>query len=214
MCEALLPILMSREMFGKRLIGCIINGIPKGREAHFARYGVEYLSGKEIRTFGMIPKDSMLGSISVRELNSHLGGEVLCADRGMDELIEHLSIGAMNVEAALSHFRKTMNKAVISGGDRGDIILAALETSTRCVILTGQMRPSPAIIARAEEKGIPLIMVPGNTLNTVEMISTIMGHMRLREEKKIVYALSVFDEKVDSAAILKAAGIKTKSSKS
>ena len=36
-------------------------------------------------------------------------------------------VGAMSVESALSYFRRKPNKAVITGGDRADIQLAALE---------------------------------------------------------------------------------------
>ena len=65
-----------------------------------------------------------------------------------------LTVGAMTADAALSRFRRSSNKAVITGGDRTDIQLAALETSTTCLILTGNLRPSPLVIKQAEEFGI------------------------------------------------------------
>lgn len=49
-------------------------------------------------------------------------------------MVEHLMIGAMDVDSALTYFRRKPNKAVITGGDRPDIQLAALETSTKCTI--------------------------------------------------------------------------------
>jgi len=61
-------------------------------------------------------------------------------------------VGAMNVDSALAHFRRQPNKAVITGGDRPDIQLAALETSTRCLILTGNLPPNPLIIGRAKSE--------------------------------------------------------------
>jgi BioD-like phosphotransacetylase family protein len=39
-------------------------------------------------------------------------------------------VGAMSAENALSYFRRKAHKVVITGGDRPDIQLAALETST------------------------------------------------------------------------------------
>ena len=53
--------------------------------------------------------------------------------------------------------RKARNKAVITGGDRADIQLAALETSTKCIVLTGDLYPNAIILARAQECGVPIV---------------------------------------------------------
>ena len=58
----------------------------------------------------------------------------------------------------MTYFRRKPNKAVITGGDRADIQLAALETSTRCLILTGNLYPSPAVLNRAEELCVPVLL--------------------------------------------------------
>jgi len=44
-------------------------------------------------------------------------------------------VGAMGQEQALNFLEVKANKAVITGGDRADVQLAALETSTKCLIL-------------------------------------------------------------------------------
>ena len=80
-----------------------------------------------------------------------LRAEVLCGADHMGELVEHMLVGAMSAEAALTHFRRQAHKAVITGGDRADIQLAALDTSTRCLILTGNLYPSPVVLNRADE---------------------------------------------------------------
>ena len=43
-------------------------------------------------------------------------------------------IGAMDVDSALSYFRRTPNKAVITGAHRTDIQLVAMETLTKCIL--------------------------------------------------------------------------------
>ena len=85
-------------------------------------------------------------SVSVGELAEFLSGKILCCADKVDELVEHLMVGAMSVDSALTYFRRKPNKAVITGGDRPDIQLAALETSTKCLILTGNLQPSPIIL--------------------------------------------------------------------
>jgi predicted transcriptional regulator len=60
----------------------------------------------------------------------------------------------MNADKAIEYFKKSKNKAVIVGGDRPDIILAALETPTACVVLTGGLYPNDILLAKAEEMKI------------------------------------------------------------
>ena len=104
---------------------------------------------------GIIPRSPLLRSISVADLTRRLDAEVLCCRERLDLMVETLSIGAMNVNAAMEFFRKRRNMAVVTGADRTDIQLAALEASTQCLILTGIGEPLPQLINRAEEAGGP-----------------------------------------------------------
>ena len=80
--------------------------------------------------------------------------ELLAQPEKRDELIEHLVVGAMSVEQALPRIRRIPGtKAVITGGDRADMQLVALETATKCLVLTGHLRPVPEVLRRAEEVG-------------------------------------------------------------
>ena len=58
--------------------------------------------------------------------------------------------------------------AVVTGGDRTELQMAALETSTHCLILTGRIPPKEIIIERAESLEIPVLSVDTDTLTTVE----------------------------------------------
>ena len=94
-------------------------------------------------------------------------------------------LGAMGSAAALRHFQRKANKAVITGGDRGDIQLAALETSTRCLILTGNLRPNVRVLGKAAEGGIPMILVKEDTLTTTGRVEAAIGHVRLSSPKQV-----------------------------
>jgi len=91
----------------------------------------------------------------------------------------------MNVNSALEYFRKGRNMAIVTGGDRTDIQLAAFETSTQCLILTGHIPPSATILSRAEDLEIPILSVDLDTLTTVEIIDRAFGQVRLHEPIKI-----------------------------
>jgi hypothetical protein len=145
----------------------------------------------------MLPDDAVLHSVSVRELVNAIGGEVLASETAVDELVESFVVGAMGVSAALRHFRQTPRKCVITGGDRSDIQLAALETPTRCLVLTGGLEPSPTVLARAQDLGIPVVLVQQDTLATVAVIEQLLGKPRLREPGKIAYVLDQFATHLD-----------------
>jgi len=119
-------------------------------------------------------------------------------------------IGAMNVEGALRYFRTVQNKAVITGGDRPDIQLAALETSTRCIILTGNLFPGNSIISRAEEREVPMIVVKEDTLTTVEKIESLLRRLRVSGKKKVARAVELVNREINFRSLYDKLGIKAK----
>ena len=94
----------------------------------------------------------------------------------------------------MEFFRKRRNMAVVTGADRTDIQLAALEASTQCLILTGAGEPLPQLINRAEELDVPLLKVEHDTLATVGVIEQAFGHVRLHEAVKATYAFRLVEE--------------------
>jgi hypothetical protein len=155
------------------------------------------LEERGIPVLAVLPQERLLLSVSVGELAEFLSGKILCCPEKVDELVEHLMVGAMSVDSALTYFRRKPNKAVITGGDRPDIQLAALETSTKCLILTGNLRPSPIIMGRAEEVGVPMILVRQDTLSTVEVIERFFGKTRFHLEKKVQRFEEMLEDRFD-----------------
>ncbi len=201
-------VLGAKALHGEAMIGVVINAVPRQR-MRFAQEVIKpYLEKQGITVFGILPQERLLLSISVVELADCLMGEILCrSDRG-EELVEYLMVGAMSVDSALTYFRRKPNKAVITGGDRPDIQLAALETSTRCLILTGNLRPSPIIMARAEEVGVPMILVKQDTLTAVEIIQQYFGKTRFHQEKKVQRFREMMEERFEFEELYAAMGLK------
>ncbi len=178
-------LISAKRRLGDRLLGVLINDIPEDRLAEVKTSVQPCLVKHGIPVLGMMPRNALLRSVSVGELVHQLKAEVLCRTDRMDLMVESLSIGAMNVNSALKYFRKGRNMAVVTGGDRTDIQLAALETSTQCLILTGQMPPTPAVLSRAEDLEIPILSVDLDTLTTVEIVDRAFGHVRVHEPLKV-----------------------------
>jgi uncharacterized protein len=190
-------LISAKRRLGDRLLGVFINDIPKDRIEEVQTTVKPYLEEHNIRVFGLMPRNDLLRSVSVGDLVEHLQAEVLCRGDRLDLMVESLAIGAMNVNSALRYLRKGRNMAVITGGDRTDIQLAALETSTQCLILTGQMRPHPDVLSRAEDLEIPILSVDLDTLATVEIVDRAIGQVRIHDPIKIKCLYQMMSECFD-----------------
>jgi BioD-like phosphotransacetylase family protein len=189
------------------LTGIIINRVPRKAITFVEKYAVPFLENQQIPVFGVLPEKRGLAALTVDEIITVLDAEVLTKDINGQKLVETLTVGAMTAEAALRVFRKQTNKAVITGGDRTDIQLAALETSTACLVLTGNLQPSPLIVKQAEGFGIPILLVRTNTMETVEAIESIFGKSRLGQSAKLKQFENMLAENVDFERLSKTLGL-------
>jgi BioD-like phosphotransacetylase family protein len=200
-------ILMAKSIFGESLVGVIINGAPRDVVPVVRDRFPSFLNQNGLQLLGVLPYDKILTAISVRELARLLKGEILCAADKQEELVENFTIGAMNVDTALKYFLRTQNKAVITGGDRADIQLAALQTSTKCLILTGNLYPDAIILGRAAEMGIPVILVRADTMATVETVEKALGHIRISSQKQVDRLDEMIKEDVNISGLRQILGI-------
>lgn len=188
------PLLGVHDQLGSRLAGVVLNGVDPEALADLNRDVVPALERLGLPVLGAMPRSPLLRSVTVAELARRLGAQVLCCRDRLDLLVETLSIGAMNVNSAMEFFRRRRNMAVVTGADRTDIQLAALEASTQCLILTGAGEPLPQLLNRAEELDVPLLKVEHDTLTTVEVVEQAFGHVRLHEAVKATYAFRLVEE--------------------
>jgi BioD-like phosphotransacetylase family protein len=190
-----------QRYLGDRLLGVLINGIEEPQLDFVRSRMAPFLEKRGIGVFATLAQDPQLAGVTVTDLHEHLGGQMIGNPTWGDKLVEHLLIGAMGADAALSHFRRRTNKAVFTGGDRVDLQLAALETSTSVLVLTGNIRPAATVIDRAEERQVPIILVTDDTLTTVERAEGIFGHIRFKQEAKIARFTTLLDESFDYARL-------------
>jgi BioD-like phosphotransacetylase family protein len=189
--------LAAQARLSKSLLGMLINRVPLEAARFVDQSIIPYLEQHGIAIMGSMPEVRTLAALSVEELVDILDAEVLAKGSRPEALVENLTVGAMTAEAALSRFRKQINKAVITGGDRTDIQLAALETSTTCLILTGNLRPSPLIVNQAKNFGVAVLLVPSNTMETVELIEGVYGKTRLGLPAKLARFEALMEEHVN-----------------
>jgi uncharacterized protein len=210
-CQSLAVVddlLLAQAHLGDRLGGVILNDVPEKLSKSVIDFIAPFLEQHNIPVFGQIPSHPLLRSISVREMVEQLDAEVLCCSDRLNLMVEQLSIGAMNVNSALRYFNRANNMAVVTGGDRTDIQLAALESSTNCLILTGHFSPNSIVLNRAEDLEVPVLSVDLDTLTTVELVDKAFSSARFSETIKVDCIQKLFKQHVDIDRLLNQLEIK------
>lgn len=200
-------ILEAKENLKDRFIGVVLNKVTHEYKQGIKDYIVPFLERKGVDVLGILPHDSLVASVKVEDLNDMLGGKVLCRHDRLDNLVEQFLIGAMQVDKAIEYFKRTKYNAVIVGGDRADMQLSAIEAGTECLILTGDLYPNNIIIAKAEEKGVPILVVRDDTYSVAKKVEKLSVKLRLRDKAKVARGVSLIMENVDFPLIYKKLGM-------
>ena len=201
-CKSVDSLLDAKKQLGNNFAGVVLNAVLPNEVEKIKNEIIPSLNEMNIEVFGVLPKSPLLRSVTVGELIRRLNAQVICCPEKDELLVETLSIGAMGVNSAMEFFRRRRNMAVVTGADRTDIQLAALEASTQCLILTGLGEPLSQLIHRAEELEVPILKVDLDTLASVEIIEQAFGHVRIHESIKASYAFQLVQEHVNLKRIL------------
>ncbi len=205
--EVIDTILAAQDRLGDRLLGVVLNSVPPVHQQTVDEAITPFLEQQGIPIFGNLPYQDLLKSVSVAELARLLKAEVLCCPSRLNLMVGQLSIGAMNVNSALKFFRKGKNMAVVTGGARTDIQLAALESATHCLILTGHVLPNSIMISRAENLEVPVLSVALDTLSTVDIIEKAFNHARFHEAIKVKCIQTMIEQQIDFPRIFQKLGL-------
>lgn len=197
-------ILQTHDILGDTLYGVLFNNVSESRLGAVRDAVTPYLLGQGVRVIGTLEHDSALSSVTVAEIVAELEGTVLSAEDEVGRSVESFMVGAMGQEKALRYFRRKAHKAVVTGGDRSDVQLAALETDTRTVICTGGMMPSSLVLARAQELGVPVVLVDMDTLSAVEHMERLFGRVRVHDAEKVAKIRRMLAESADLEGIFAA----------
>ncbi|MBS7656165.1 phosphotransacetylase family protein [Candidatus Bathyarchaeota archaeon] len=188
--------------WGLKPYGIILNKVPQ-EKIDFANTVIKnFLNMHDLELLGVIPENSILNSLTVKEIYEKIDGKILAGEEGINNLVQTFLVGAMSVESSMKYFRKTTNKLIITGGDRTDLILAALETKASGIILTGNLYPSIKVFPKADELKIPLILVSYDTFTTLQLLQKIIGKTKLIDEERIKIAKQIFEENISWKRIL------------
>jgi hypothetical protein len=190
-------VIYVKDALKSHLLGVLFNMVPESRLDLVRDEYARFLAQNGVTTYGTLASNARLSAVSVGEIVDALGGTYVCGHQYGDRLVETYMIGAMSPEHALRYFQITPGKVVIVGGDRAEIVLTALDTPTVAVVLTGNFVPSPAVLERAEQQGVPLVSVETDTVTAADGLRRLFGRLRVKERAKIDLIAELIDEFVD-----------------
>ncbi|MEL6937992.1 MAG: phosphotransacetylase family protein [Cyanobacteria bacterium J06598_1] len=201
-------LLAAKKKLGDQLLGVVINDVPEAMIETARTSVTECLERHNIRVFGILPRTAIMRSVSVEALVDHLSAEILNNPERIDQImVEEISIGAMNANSALRYFNRAHNMVVVTGGDRFDIQMAALESSTQCLVLTGRLAPRKDILERAQDLEVPILSVDLDTLTTVAIIEKAFDQVRLHEPIKVECIRHLMEQHFDTSRVMQALGL-------
>jgi BioD-like phosphotransacetylase family protein len=181
--------------FGESLLGVVVNRVPVRRLEVLS----EQLSGSGV--LGVLPEDRVLFGLTVGEIAGRIDGKILNDAAKSGEVVENLMLGAMVVDAGPDYFGRRANKAAVLRSNRPDMQLAALETSTRCLVLSGGIEPTYPVLTSAKDKGIPIILTRGDTGSVVNTLEIALGRSRFNQPKKLPRLLQIMEKHFDYRAV-------------
>jgi len=183
------------------LSGVIINKIKDPddyREVFLPR--IERLG---IPVLGLVPERRELGCLSGHHLADRLFATVLTGEEHLGRLIENVLVMSMDLSEARKHplFSAT-GKLVMTDGNRPDLVEAALEGDTSCVLLTGGIEPPEGLVARARDLGIPMLLVSLDLLSSIRQVDRIEPLLMQNDPVRIKILEDLVRENVRLEAIL------------
>lgn len=203
-------LINSYKDFGGYLLGVVVNKVPRTRleqvdeeiSARFGKAGINIL--------GVLPEDRTLFTLTVAELAQHIQGEILNHAEKSAELIENFMLGAKCVDPGPEYFSRKANKAVVVRSERPDMQLAALETPTKCLILSGDTPPTHGVLYQAEVKNVPIILAKADTISIVKSVEDALGKARFNQEQKLPKLAEIMKQRFDFQALHRGLGLAAK----
>ncbi len=183
------------------LRGVIVNKVPDV-EGFRATY-LERLAALDMPVLGVLPHTPELTHLSVSLLAEALYAKVVAGSSGLGGVVQNTFVGAMSAEAAVaSPLWERPAKLIITSGDRTDMVAAAVDSDTRAVVLTNNITPPPQVVAKADERGVPLLLVAQDTFQTAQKVDGIEPLLTKDDAERVAVMGRLVERHVDVKALV------------
>ncbi len=153
----------------------------------------------------VIPTNRTLGSPTVEEIKTALNADVLYGWNQLRNKVYQYRVIAMQLEHYLPYLQE--NALLITPGDRGDVILSALQASQSLnypslagILLTGGLQPAEPL--RKLLDGLPnlppILSTSTDTFTTATQVEPIRAYLTPENHGKIELSLRMFEKYVNT----------------
>lgn len=178
-------VLAAVDAVGDQLLGVLFNAVHDADFDRVENTVAPFLEGRGVPVVGVLPREREIAGVTVPALVEELNATRL-TDVEDDVLIERFLVGAMSGESSLRQFRRTKDAVVITGGDRPEVQNAALESpGVNCLLLTGGLEPPATILSKAEDRGVPVLVVDTDALTTINEVEKLIQRGRAPDEEMV-----------------------------
>lgn len=187
---------------GVQILTVVANKIDGSQEEEIRTKLAKALPSGIIVTTLASNKD--LGNPTMKEIQESVGGKVLFGEQLLSNQVDTSIVGAMQLHNCLTRLSK--NTLIVTPGDRGDIIIGALQANISKnypkiagMVLTGGLIPEPTILKLIEglDTVVPIVQVDSGTFKTVNRVGNTQSRITTESKDKIALAISLFDRHVD-----------------
>lgn len=194
------------KAFGPRFLGAAVIGVPRAKLEKTTADLKAAWEAAGVRVLGVLPEDRTLLGVTVAELAKLIDARV-ASGKTLSGVAENVLLGALSPDSGIDYFSRKDNKAVILRGDRPDMALAALQTSTACVVLTGGGEPEAIVTLTAEKRRVPVLVTKTDTAATLAAVEKALSQARFRGPRKYDRMDELMAKHFDFASLFKELGV-------
>ena len=156
-----------------------------------------------VNVLGVIPFENTLTQVPMSYIAEKLQARVIAGDNGLNKRMKHIFVGAGTGEqAAQSPLFQKESKVVITGGDRPDMIVAALDKTTAGLILTNNIIPQQNLLSKASDMSIPVLLVPFDTFQAAKQVDDMIPLLTRDDAERINTLHKLIEQYVDLKALI------------
>lgn len=205
-------IALNKALFDKEgveVMGVIINKLLPDKYEYvrdfaqrgFARLGIELL--------GAIPEEPLLSNATLGQIRQTIKGQFINAKEKSRRRVKKVIIGAMSSSHVMQYFQP--GTLVITPGDREDVILAALSTSTLSdaedraiagLVLSGDLLPHQSVLDLVGNSDVPVIKSPLDSYTVASAIHSMTVKTLPGDVEKIDKIQALIDRHVNVDRLL------------
>lgn len=201
------------EKEGVEIVGVILNKIIPSKYDYVRDFAKRGLARLGIELIGAIPQETLLANPTLNQICREVRGRFVSKRYEARAKVKKIIVGAMSARNIMDHFQR--GTLVITPGDREDVILAALSTTTdkeledkalAGMILSGDLLPHPTVQELIAESSLPVIATSMDSYRVASSIHSMTIKTLPGDVEKIDRIQALVEQYVDVDRLLEKLG--------